>query len=280
MKILITDIENNLGKYLNSFLAERNTVFGFTKETLYLPDKAKTLEVITSLKPDVVIHTSSIESLELCEEDESLAYTYNTIGSLNAAYPCSILDIPIVYLSTSYVYDGEKQSPYYETDDCSPVNIFGKTKLASEKLIRTLCKKYFIIRTSWIFGGSDCFVKNVLKNKTAEIFMCTKEVGNPTYIEDFSSSIEKIIHSNLFGIYNLANSGYASKFDWVKYIFELTNIKKEVVELPDNIIEKGVCRPKYTAMDTTVMKNCFNIELADWKIPFKKYIKTLASDIK
>ena len=275
MKILITDIENSLGKYLNLSLAEKNTVFGFTKETLYLPDKSKTLETISNIKPDIVIHTSSIENLELCEENENLAYTYNTIGSLNAAYPCSILDIPIVYLSTSYVYDGEKSTPYYETDDCYPVNVFGKTKLASEKLIRTLCKKYFIIRTSWIFGGSDCFVKNVLKNKTAEVFMCTKEVGNPTYIKDLCFSIEKIIHSDLFGIYNCTNSGHVSKYDWVKYIFELTNINKEMVTLPENIINEGVCRPRYTAMNTTLIKNCFDIELPDWKIPLKEYIDTL-----
>ena len=275
MKILITDIESNIGKYLNSSLAEKNTVFGFTKKTLYLPDKAKALEIIANIKPDVVIHTSSIENLELCEENESLAYTYNTIGSLNAAYPCSLLDIPIVYLSTSYVYDGEKSTPYYETDDCYPVNVFGKTKLASEKLIRTLCKKYFIIRTSWIFGGSDCFVKNVLKNKTAEVFICTKEVGNPTYIKDLSFSIEKIIHSDLYGIYNLANTGHVSKYDWVKYIFELTNINKEMVALPENIMNEGICRPKYTAMNTTLIKNCFDTELPDWKISLKEYIDTL-----
>jgi dTDP-4-dehydrorhamnose reductase len=275
MKILITDIENNLGEYLNSSLAQNNTIFGFTKETLYLPDKSKALEIIAGIKPDVVIHTSSIENLELCEENESLAYTYNTIGSLNAAYPCSILDIPIVYFSTSYVYDGEKSTPYYETDDCYPVNVFGKTKLASEKLIRTLCKKYFIIRTSWIFGGSDCFVKNVLKNQTAEVFMCTKEVGNPTYIKDLSSSIEKIIHSDLFGIYNFANSGYVSKYDWVKYIFELANINKEIVALPEDIINEGIYRPKYTAMNTTLIKNCFDLELPNWKVTLKEYLDTL-----
>ncbi len=275
MNILITDIENALGNYLNSYLSKSNVIFGFTKDTLCLTDKSKTLDTIASIKPDVVIHTASLENLDLCEKDEGLAYTFNTIGSLNTAYPCSLLDIPIIYLSSSYVYNGEKQTSYYETDDCYPVNIFGKTKLASEKLIRTLCKKYFIIRTSWIFGGEDCFIQNVLDNKTAEVFMCTQEIGNPTNIEDICFAIERIIQSDLYGIYNCASPDHVSKFDWINYIFEVKNIKKELIAIPKDIINTVAPRPKNASLNTSMLKNCFDLELPHWKAATKIYLNKL-----
>lgn len=272
MNILLTDIENNLGKYLNTYLAINHTVFGFTKDTLYLPDKSKTLEIISSIKPDIVIHTSSLEDIDYCEDNETLSYTYNTIGSLNAAYPCSLLDIPIIYMSTSYVYEGIKNFPYYETDECNPINVYGKTKLAGEKLIRTLCKKFFIIRTSWIFGGNDCFVKNVMLNKSAKVFMCSNEIGNPTYIKDLCYAVEKIMHSDLYGIYNCANSGAVSKTDWVKFIFDFKNINNNVISLPEAILYKKAPRPVNTSLNTSLLKNCFDLELPDWKIPLKEYL--------
>lgn len=275
LNILITDTETDIGNNLKSILSTNNIIFGFTKDSLYLPDKSKTFEIIESIKPDLVIHTSSIESLELCEENESMAYSFNTLGSLNTAYPCSVLNIPLAYFSTSYVYDGKKQFPYCETDDCYPLNIFGKTKLASEKLIRTLCKKYFIIRTSWIFGGEDCFVKNIIKNKDAEIFMCTEEIGNPTYINEISTTFEKIMQSNLYGIYHCASSDYVSKLNWVKYIFELLNIKKEVISLPKSIINKSIPKPQNASLNTKLIKNCFDIELPSWKVSLEEYIKNL-----
>lgn len=275
MKILITDIENNIGTYLYKNLSNNHIVLGFTKDELYLPDKNSALETIINTKPDILIHTSSVENLELCEENESIAYTYNTIGSLNAAYPCSLLDIPIIYISTSYVYDGEKSTPYYETDDCSPINVYGKTKLASEKLIRTLCKKFFILRTSWIYGGEDCFVKNVLNNKLAEVIMCTQEIGNPTHIKDLAITIEKLLHSDLYGIYNCSSISSVSKQDWVSFIFEELNIERTIIPISDSMLKEGAPRPKNGSLNTSLLKNCFDITIPNWSSTLKEYLNLL-----
>lgn len=275
MKILITDIDNNLGRHLNDYLSKNNEIYGFNNESLNLPDKATTVQTILEIKPDIVIHTSSMNDLELCEEDESMAYTLNTIGSLNTAYPCSILDIPILYFSTSYVYEGTKITPYYETDECSPLNVYGKTKLASEKLIRTLCKKFFILRTSWIYGGNDCFVKKVLDNRAATIFMSTSEIGNPTYILDICNSIEKIISSNLYGIYNFAPSDYISKVEWVRAIFKSVDIDKEILLIPEEIIKNKAPRPLNGALNTKLIENCFDIKIPNWQESLGNYINKL-----
>lgn len=273
MKILITGSEGNLGSYLFKSLCNNHTVFALNKNDLDITNKIKCTEKIYELNPDIVLHTAALSNIDLCERDETSAYGINTIGSLNVAYPCSLLDIPIIYFSCSSVYDGSKTSPYYETDLCSPVNVYGKTKLAGEKLIRTICTKYFIIRTSWIYGTKDCFVKNIVNNKDVPLFMCSSEISSPTYIEDLIMVIRKILYSDMYGIYNCTNYGAIKKSLWVKTILDYINIKKDVIELPDNFIANKAQRPKCTMLNMSLLKNCFEIEMPNWEISLKNYLK-------
>lgn len=273
MKILITGAENPLSKYIENRFKDTNEIYSFTRKELDISDKNLTYEIITDNKPDILIHLDSMSNIDICEHDESLAYTINTIGTLNAAYPCSILNIPIIYLSTSYVYDGNKNSPYFETDKCSPVNIYGKTKLAGEKLIRTLCKKYFIVRTGWLFGEENCFVNKVLNNSNVSMFVCSTETGNPTYVEDLCRVIEKMFHSDLYGIYNCGNPSSTTKSAWVKKIFNYSGIERRILEMPENFLRNTAIRPKNSSLNISLIKNCFDIELPNWENRLSEYIK-------
>jgi len=273
MNILITGADGNIGSYLFKSLCRSHNVFALNKNDLDVTNKNKCTEKINKIKPDIVLHTAALSNVDLCERDETSAYSINTIGSLNVAYPCSLLDIPIIYFSSSNVYDGNKLSPYYETDLCSPVNVYGKTKLAGEKLIRTICSKYFIIRTSWIYGTKDCFVKNIIENKEVPLFMCSGEISSPTYIEDLAKVIEKIIKSDMYGIYNCTNLGAIKKSIWVNTILDYINIKKDVIEIPENFISNRAPRPKCTILNMSLLKNCFEIEMPSWETSLKNYLK-------
>jgi dTDP-4-dehydrorhamnose reductase len=272
MKILITGADGSIGHYMSNYFSINHEVFPFRKAKLDITNKVQCIEIIKNINPDIVIHCAALANIDLCERDETSAYTVNTIGSLNLAYSCSTLNIPIIYLSCNNVYDGNKTSAYYETDLCNPINVYGKTKLAGEKLIRTICSKYFIIRTSWVFGGSNCFVKSVIDNKDIPIFMSSSEIATPTYIEDLCNSIEKMMHSNMYGIYNCVNSGAAKKSLWVKTILEHLNIKKDVIEIPENFISNKALRPKCTILSTSLIKNCFDIELRGWEEALTEYL--------
>lgn len=275
MKILITGAENSLAKYIkNRFKNTKDIeIDSFNRDELDISDKNSTYKKITDNNPDLLIHLDSMNNIDICEGDESLAYTINTIGTLNAAYPCSILNIPIIYLSTSYVYDGDKDSPYFETDKCHPVNIYGKTKLAGEKLIRTLCKKYFIIRTGWIFGEENCFVQKVLNNSNVSMFVCSTEMGNPTYVEDLCRVIEKMLHSDLYGIYNCGNPLSTTKSAWVKKIFNYAGIERSILEIPENFLRNTATRPKNSSLNISLIKNCFDLELPSWENRLSEYIE-------
>lgn len=274
MKILITGSEGNIANYLSTNLRNNHSVYSLNKNELDITNKAKCTEIINELRPDIVLHTAALSNIDLCERDETSAYTINTIGSLNVAYPCSLLDIPIIYISCSNVYDGNKISPYYETDLCTPINVYGKTKLAGEKLIRTICTKYFILRTSWIYGTKNCFVRNIIDNKDVPLFMCSGEISSPTNIKDLFLVIERILKSDMYGIYNCTNSGAIKKSIWVKTILDYINIKKDVIEIPENFISNRAQRPKCTILNTSLIKNCFEIEMPNWEISLRDYLKS------
>lgn len=275
MKILITGADNPLGKYIKNKFENTNEIEidSFTKKELDISDKNTTYRTIIDSNPDFLIHLDSMSNIDTCEADESLAYTVNTIGTLNVAYPCSVLNIPLIYLSTSYVYKGDKDSPYFETDQCNPVNIYGKTKLAGEKLIGTVCKKYFIIRTGWIFGEENCFVQKVLNNSNVSMFVCSTEVGNPTYVEDLFEVMKKMLSSNLYGIYNCCNPSSTTKSAWVKEIFNYAGINRSILEIPENFLRNTATRPKNSSLNISLIKNCFDINLPNWEDRLSEYIQ-------
>jgi dTDP-4-dehydrorhamnose reductase len=169
MNILITGAKGNVGAYLCSELSKSHTIYGLDKTELNITDKIATEKILNDLKPDAVIHCASITNKYICEYNEDLAYSVNTVGTLNIANCCNLLNIPILYLSSTDVYGDIKSSPYTENDQCIPINAYSKSKLGAEELIQTICKKYFILRTSNIFGGNDCFVRKLIKGKHTAI---------------------------------------------------------------------------------------------------------------
>lgn len=274
MNILITGENGNLGKYLCSYLVHDNNVLGLDKRDVDITDRTGIIQVITSLKPDIVIHAAALTNIDYCENNENEAYKTNALGTLNVAHGCSLLDIPIVYISSNYVYGDLKQSPYFETDECSPINVYGRTKLAGEKMIKSLCKKFFILRTSWIFGGEKCYIKKIIANSNIPIFMSSKEILNATYIEDLAQCISKLINTNYYGIYNCVNSKPVRKSDMVRKVFSLINIEKQVLDLPGNYLNDVAPRPNYSALNTYLIRNCINITLPDYEQRLEEYVKS------
>lgn len=273
MKILITGCDSNIGTFFSSFFKEKYNLICLNKNLLDITNKPLVLDTICSLKPDLVINTAGIENINFCERNESIAYKVNSIGTFNVAYASYMVDIPMLYISSSQVFDGKKELPYYETDATSPINIYGKTKLAGEMLIKTICSKYYIIRTSNIFGGKYSFMNSILDNHSQVIPIVENEITNITFINDLCIAIEIIMNSGIFGTYNCVNAGAISKINLVKEILNLNNINKKIITLPLDSISNNAPVPLFTALDTSLIKNCFNIELPTYKTSLEQYFK-------
>lgn len=275
MKIIVLGAKGNFGSYISNYLCNYHEIIPLSKKDLDIREKDYVLNMFQKFSPDAVVHAAGLSNIDFCETHEADSYTINTLGTLNVAYACNKLDIPIIYISSSLVYSGEKNSPYFETDKCEPINVYGKSKLAGEKLIRTICKKYFIIRTSWCYGGQNCYVKKILENINSKLFISSLDVVNPTSMEDICSCILKILSSDFYGVYNCCSNDYASKESVVRFIFDYINLKKDVLPLSEEESKNYAPRPKNTSMNTSLIRNCFKIDMPSWKDSLTKYLNEI-----
>ncbi|MBU3110372.1 SDR family oxidoreductase [Clostridium lacusfryxellense] len=279
MNILITGAKGNVGTYFCSFLSKSHTVYGLDKTDLNVTDKLSTEKTLNSLKPDVVIHTAAITNKYICEYNETLAYDVNTVGTLNLAHCCNELNIPIVYLSSTDVYGDIKSSPYSEVDVCTPMNAYSKSKLGGEELIQTICKKYFIVRTSTIFGGNDCFVRKLIKGKHTAIYLFSNPTLSMTYIEDLIVVIEKLLATKKYGVYNYTNEGCLSKSTLINSIIEFSALDIPLIVSSDKLLSNLIKEPKYTCVNNSHIKDVLDIDIPTWNDRLSNYIEKCNIDI-
>ena len=272
MNILITGAKGNVGAYLCNVLSKSHTIYGLDKTQLDITDKIATEKTLIELKPDAVIHTASITNKYICEYNEALAYSVNTLGTLTLANCCNVLNIPILYLSSTDVYGDIKSSPYSESDECTPVNAFSKSKLGAEELIQTICTKYFIIRTSNIFGGNDCFVKKLVNGKHTAIYLFSNPILSITYIEDLTAVLIQLLATDKYGVYNYTNEGSLSKSQLIKSIIEFSNLNVPLIINSDKLLLSIIKEPKYTSVNNSHIKDSLYIEIPPWDYRLKEYI--------
>lgn len=272
MNILITGANGNIGTYLCNILSKSHTIYGLDKSELNIINKTATEKTLNLLKPDAVIHTAAITNKYICEYNESLAYDVNTVGTLNIANCCNSLDIPLVYLSSTDVYGDSNSKPYREFDECTPLNSYSKSKLGGEELIQTICRKYFIVRSSTIFGGNDCFVRKLINGKHTAIYLFSNPTISITNIEDLTVVIEKLLDTNNYGIYNYTNEGCLSKSMLINSIIKFSNLNIPLVLSSDKLLSNLIKEPKYTSIDNSHIKETLGIEIAPWDDRLREYI--------
>lgn len=229
MKYLIPGANGQLGYAFRSILSENGQdIFTFGKEDLDITDLQSVREKVERLKPDYVINCAAYNAVDKAEEDWEVAYLVNGIGPRNLAIVCNENDIPLVHYSTDYVFDGKKGSPYTIADEPNPLNQYGKSKLLGERFVQSLCNKYLLIRTSWVFGPggkkNSNFVEKVLSwaENTDNLKIVDDEISCPTYTFDLAEATINLLHRRAWGLYHITNSGSCSRYEWAKFILDIT----------------------------------------------------------
>ena len=183
---------------------------------------------IEKTKPDFIIHTAAQTNVDLISRDKSRGYKVNSWGTNVLAAAAANFDIPIIYISTDYVFDGTRTEPYNEFNTPRPINEYGRSKLEGEKVIRDLCKKFFIVRTSGLFAphGKN-FPLTIMENarKLKELKVVSDQVFSPTYAYDLAEYLISLLDSKIYGVYHFCNSGQCSWYEFAKYILETAGIK-------------------------------------------------------
>ena len=239
-----------LGSELQETLKNHESIITGSKD-LDITSQEKVLQFITEKKPEIVINAAAYTAVDNCESNYAAAYAVNALGPKNLAIACNIIDIPLIHISTDYVFEGNKKTPLIEEDKLGPKTIYGKTKLEGEKFIQNHTKKYFIIRTAWLYGihGKN-FVTTMLNlaKKNNELKVVDDQIGSPTYCRDLSNAISEILNSDKYGIYHVTNKGEVSWYEFAKKIFELSNIDVKVKPCTTEEFPRPALRPHYSVL--------------------------------
>lgn len=278
MKVLITGSNGMLGHDLIDVLDGKHELIKTTSKSLDITDEDKVKDYIVNENPDIVINSAAYTDVDGCETNEEIAYKVNGEGVKNLALACKVVDCPLVHISTDYVFNGENTEPWMEDDEVGPISIYGKSKLQGEEAIESILDKFFIIRTSWLYGiNGGNFPKTMLElAKTHDtLTVVTDEIGTPTYTLDLAKAIAELIETEYYGIYHITNSDYCSWFDFAKYIFEVKNIDVNVVPVTAEEFARPASRPHYSVLNNSNWINNGFKPLRSYKEAIKDYLKHL-----
>ena len=262
MKILITGGNGQLGKALSRVLSKEEILLTDT-DNMEITDIVQIHRVFTAFKPDFLVHGAAITNVDGCEENPELAEKVNSEGTKNLADACKEVGIPMIYISTDYVFDGTASEPIPEDAAPNPLSVYGKTKLAGEKATLAVENGY-VLRTSWVYGEGNNFVRTMLalSEKMDEIRVVNDQYGRPTFAEDLATAIYDVIRTRPEpGIYNVTGDGdIISWADFATEIFKLAGKNTKVVGISTEGYLSGkkdrkiAPRPMYSVLD--LAKSC------------------------
>lgn len=227
MKILVTGARGQLGHDVAAELNRRgHQVTGVDIEEMDITDDAFVQRVIRETRPEGIIHCAAWTAVDAAEEEENRerVMAINAAGTRSIAAVCKELDIPLLYLSTDYVFDGRGDAPW-RPDETSyaPLNVYGESKLAGERAVTELLSRYFIVRIAWVFGvNGNNFIKTMLRVGADHdtVTVVNDQIGTPTYTYDLARFLADLIESDQYGIYHATNEGgYISWYDFACEIF-------------------------------------------------------------
>ena len=223
MKIIITGANGQLGIELSKQLSriKTNEIIRTDRNDLDIVNIDDVDRYIYKTRPDVVVNCAAYTAVDLCETDIENAYKVNAIGPRNLAIACEKVGAKFVQISTDYVFDGNGTRAYREDDNTCPKSVYGKSKAIGEQFTREFCSKYFIVRTAWLYGEGNNFVRTMLKlaQTNEELNVVNDQFGSPTSTVDLAKAIIDLIHTEHYGTYHGTCEGQCSWYDFAKKIF-------------------------------------------------------------
>ena len=272
-KILVTGGRGTVGSYVKTVF-NKSTVFLPGKEILDVTKLDQVERSIKKINPDLIIHLAALTNVDLCQINERLAVKINAEGTRNIAIMCKKYKIPLVYISTSAVFEGKNKKGYSEKDIPKPVNIYSKTKLLGEKIINKEIKNYIIVRGAWMIGGGKkekkfiSYVFDRIKNGET-VSAVDDKFGTLTYAKDLLIFIRKRIFHNEFGLYHFGSSGICSRYDIANFIKKEINSNSKIIPAESAEFEDKFSAPR---PDFEVIKSDKYPFKNSWQTVLKNYI--------
>lgn len=277
-KILVTGCNGQLGRAINQVYANDEVILINTDvSNLDITSVEDVMRVVEEKQPDVIINCAAHTNVNKCESDWDNAYKINAIGPRNLAIAARKTGAKLVHVSTDYVFDGEKDKPYTEFDETNPCGAYGKTKLAGEQFVREFGEKYFIVRTAWLYGDGNNFVKTMIKlgKERGEVSVVSDQYGTPTSAMELARMIRALEPTENYGVFHGTCEGSCSWAEFATEIFTKAGMDVKVNYITTDEYPTPAKRPAYSVLDKYMLRLTTDYRMADWKDAFAEYMQTL-----
>ncbi|QFZ54438.1 dTDP-4-dehydrorhamnose reductase [Oceanihabitans sp. IOP_32] len=280
IKVLVTGANGQLGHCIKDIQKKNSHLsFVFTDhKELDICDEQSVNQFFKEQEPiHYCVNCAAYTAVDKAEEEEELAFKVNAEGPKNLAIACKEHGTVLIHISTDFVFDGKKSTPYLETDEPNPISVYGASKLQGEIEVQNLLKECFIIRTSWLYSEyGNNFMKTMLRlaETRDEISVVSDQIGTPTYAGDLAEVILQIINSDNknFGLFHYSNEGVANWYDFAVAIFDIHNNAVKVNAIKTEAYPTPAKRPVFSVLDKSKIKNNLILEIPHW---FESLNKTL-----
>lgn len=277
MRILLTGADGQLGRELQKQLA--GTPFLATsRQDLDITDREMVSKVVIAYRPDCIIHSAAWSRVDEAEAHPDLAWRVNAVGTQNIALACRQVGACLAYISTDYVFDGKKGSPYTEVDQPNPQSVYGKSKYAGETLARQLHHSLYVFRTAWLYGDGANFVRTILNlvKEKKELQVVADQIGCPTHTADLAQAILRMIKTGCFGTYHAVNQGNTSWYEFARKIVSLAGHRNvQIRPILSSQLMRPAPRPGYSALDTSLLHKTLGYSLRPWDEALAEYLAGL-----
>jgi len=209
-------------------------IFITDRNSLNVCSKHSVRSAILKYTPEVVLHLAAATDVDRCEQDHEYAFSVNAIGTENIAQECRRNNTKLIYVSTGAVFNGDKCTPYNEFDVPSPLNMYGVSKLAGEKIVQELVREHLVIRAGWIFGGSGKDKKfvgkivSMINSGSKRLKAVDDKIGTPTYAKDFLEGVLQLLNDNQYGLFHIGNEGRGTRFQIAQEIVRVLGVNIEI----------------------------------------------------
>ncbi len=279
MRVLITGGSGLLGRALVGVFSRDHFISSPAHAEMDITDPRRVREVIEEFQPDRVIHAAAIPDVDRCEQDPDAAYRVNTLGAQHVTLACGEGDIPLVFISTDYVFNGNQSTPYTEFDETYAINVYGRTKIAAENAVRTFCRKHYIIRSAWLFApwGKNFVTDTLTRLRRGEtVRAVSDQYSSPTSAVDLAEAIARLVTRPEYGVYHLANHGALSRYEMAQAVCRAAGLDEGLIQpISAADVKRFAPRPAFTALRN------YRLELIgqDSMRPFEKALTDCVAQI-
>ncbi|MDE6846541.1 MAG: dTDP-4-dehydrorhamnose reductase [Lachnospiraceae bacterium] len=278
-KVIVTGANGQLGRAINGLYAGSaeyeliNTDVG----ELDITNIDRVMEFAREIRPYAIINCAAYTAVEACEQEEDLAFRINAIGPRNLSIAATETGAKLMHVSTDYVFDGNGNRPYLETDPVGPQGAYGRTKLAGENFVREFSYKHYIVRTAWLYGDGKNFVKTMLRlsETNDKVRVVKDQVGSPTSAAELAKAIAYLLPTENYGLFHGTCEGDCSWAQFTEEIFRLAGKSTVVEPITSEEYGAAVKRPAYSILENYMLKMTTDFMFADWHDAIAEYLKTV-----